>query len=265
MIDNVYELKQRFVGFNKVKLLTVVFYCMTYSWCSFLNEYNAMELKSEEEKGKWRVEGDAVVYTDGLVKITYRWNKNFIRFIDGTDQNNNIFPVRCESATRFVEFLCRYQGTLGIKVKEKVEYRKPDLKDLPGCCTFCCNDKLENGTLLLRNKENGLVERICSIDFGKGICHNDARKKWMGDINAIKIDDLDADKMALLVIANLFNQKKVDDGGEERLLLSDSVNGLIKEKLGCEDVSLDYYMPLQSVICVNRENNDSYFSKNFSS
>ena len=48
MIDNAYELKQRFVGFNKVKLLTVVFYCMAYSWCSFLTEYNASEEKNKE-------------------------------------------------------------------------------------------------------------------------------------------------------------------------------------------------------------------------
>ena len=52
MIDNVYELKQRFVGFNKVKLLTVVFYCMTYSWCSFLTEYNAMEDQEEHKENE---------------------------------------------------------------------------------------------------------------------------------------------------------------------------------------------------------------------
>ena len=271
MIDNVYELKQRFVGFNKVKLLTVVFYCMTYSWCSFLNEYNAMENQEEEKenKGKWTLVGDAVVYECNKFKLVYTWDAVFMTFIDAKRQksfnlSNNTFPVGYESAIDLVEFLYRYQDALGIEVEG--EYRAVDLRDLPGCCKFCCKGNLGDRALrrlYIEEKKNELAERIFSIRLRKGDPSVEARKKWMGDISEIVKGSLEAGKWALVVIANLFDQEKVLGDGRVLLFLSGKVKDLIHDKLGYEDVFIDDYVFLGGVIGVeNVDKNIQNYNKN---
>ena len=279
MIDNVYELKQRFVGFNKVKLLTVVFYCMTYSWCSFLTEYNAMEdqeehkeneihienneRRKEEKEGKWRVEGDAVVYTDGLVKITYRWNINFGVFIDLQHKalfarNDIYFPVGYDVASKLVGFLYRHQGALGIYVKREVEYRKVKRSELPGCCQSCCNGKLGDEALkrlYTEEKKNGLAERILLIGPRTGESSNEAREQWIAHVGEIsESDPLELKKIKLLVvIASLFDQDKVGVYGQSQLFLSGKVKKLIHSSPGYGNVSFEDVWSLEDVIVVAKE------------
>ena len=257
MIDNVYELKQRFVGFNKVKLLTVVFYCMAYSWCSFLNEYNAMENQEEEKKeeGIWAVDEDAVVYKCDNFTITYKWDEAFWKFIDNSTQNNNVFPACYEAASNLVGFLYRYQGFLGFEVKGEMEYRGVDSKELPGCCTSCCKGKLEIERLYLRGKKNELAERIRSIDLIKGDHTNETLKRWVGSFNESFVKDpLKVKKMNLLaVIANLFDQDVAEVYGQSHLFLSGKVKELIHENSAYSKVSFDDYMSLQGVIEVKNE------------
>ena len=273
MIDNVYELKQLFVGFNKVKLLTVVFYCMTYSWCSFLNEYNATDNHQEEEKkeeepkekkGVWAVLDDAVVYKGDKFTVTYTWNKEFWGFVDVErlvlfSENNNVLPAGCERASRLVDFLHRYHDILGITVLDEEKYDGVDDKKLPGCCRCCCKGEVDLERLYLRGKKNRLSERICSIDLSGDISPNDAKKQWYGNDGVIDIKENDLSKhqkkRVLAIIANLFDQGKVDGDVQKKLVLSGAVEGLIRGQGVYRNVSFDDVWSLDGVIVVERQNN----------
>ncbi|MBQ2349855.1 MAG: hypothetical protein II393_01060 [Cytophagales bacterium] len=273
MIDNVCELKQRFVGFNKMKLLTVVLYCMTYSWCSFLTEYNAMEEEHKEievpnttneenkkEKGIWAVGEDAVVYRGDGFTVTYKWDDEFSGFIDtqrenAFDQNSNMFPAGYDIARKLVDFLYIYQGVLGIGVEG--EYGEADSKELPGCCKSCCKGDLGNGTLLSSNKKNELAERICSIKLASGSNSKEARERWMCDASAIPILDIaNGKKIALLVIANLLDQVAVSNKQQLQIPLSGLVNSLFLQNHIYKNVYFDKCMDLGGVIGIEKVYNN---------
>ena len=270
MIDNVYELKQRFVGFNKVKLLTVVFYCMAYSWCSFLTEYNASEEKNKEpeeekeeekpkkEKGKWTLDEDAVVYKCDTFTVTYTWDESFGNFIspisqDSINKNNNPFPAGFDRASDIVGFLYRYQDILGIRVGEEVAYDSIKSKELSGCCTSCCNGKLENEKLFFGStrKEKILDKRIFSIGLRIDSKSNAALEKWMGDISAIPI--VKGKKIALLAIANLFDQEGVVTDRQDALVLSEPVQTLISKSPGYTKVQVNDVISLKGVIAIKKD------------
>ena len=264
MIDNVYELKQRFVGFNKVKLLTVVFYCMTYGLCSFLNEYNAsvhnqhINEEQNKEKDKWEMEGETLVCKGKGYTVKYAWNNGFLNFLN----TNNIvedYPAGYDTAKGLIEFLFRHQISLGIVVKEMKEYKKAKSEDLPGCCQSCYKGKYGANAFWVRTKDNNLAERIRTIEFDKIGFSRFVPKTWCGDISAVVINGEDhskAQKEALLVIANLFDQKQVGDNGEAQLYLSESVKKLINEKEPHHEVvSFDGPIYLGNVISAVREDN----------
>ena len=260
MIDNVYELKQRFVGFNKVKLLTVVFYCMAYSWCSFLNEYNASD--TNKGKDKWAVEEDAVVYRGDKFTVTYTWNKDFWDFVDVErmvlfSENNSVLPAGCERASRLVDFLHRYHDILGITVLDEEKYDGVDDKKLPGCCRCCCKGELDLERLYLRGKKNKLAERIYSIDLSGDISPNDAQKQWYGNDGVIDIKEDDSSnlrkKKVLAIIANLFDQGEVGKDVQKKLFLSGAVEGLIKGQNVYNNVSFGDVWSLDGVIEVEME------------
>ncbi|MBQ2350549.1 MAG: hypothetical protein II393_04760 [Cytophagales bacterium] len=263
MIDNVYELKQRFVGFDKVKLLTVVFYCMAYSWCSFLNEYNASDIN--KGKDKWAVEDDAVVYKGDGFTVTYTWNEKFWEGLDTLRNNNyrlneNPFPAGYWSAIRLVEFLYRFQNALGIDVDEEVKYIAVAQQDLPGCCQSCCKGKFEGETLYRIWETNELEDRILTIKLAQGTRSSDARKRWYGSAGVISIDGSDPSKLkkknVLAIIANLFKPEAVGEFVEKKLVLSESVTGLINEKKpGYVNVSFGDVWSLEGVIKVERKDN----------
>ena len=254
MIDNVYELKQRFVGFNKVKLLTVVFYCMTYSWCSFLNEYNAMDAN----KDKWAVVDDAVVYKGEGFTLTYRWNNEFWISINLMPDNSIPFPKGYELAIRLVNFLYRHRDALGIKVYDEVEYIPIDDKDLPGCCISCRNGKYKN-----RNILDSVTYRLC--DRIRCIGYNDSLKtqyeRWLGNIGDVVFGvshDIHKNR-ALYIIAHLFEQELVNNKLLPQLLLSDLVVASIKQNSVYEKVAFKDSMSLEGVIDVARvENNNKW-------
>ena len=100
------------------------------------------------------------------------------------------------------------------------------------------------------------------IDLMGGHNANAVWKKWMGDISEIDMCSLSSDKLALVVITNLFDQRKVVDNGQTVLLLSDKVKKLIHESPDYINVSFSNYdyISLEGVIVVKKEKTENIAS-----